>query len=206
MSGADTFLSRWSRRKRQAEPDPAAQPPAEAESATPPEPAPPAEPVLSDEDLAALPRIEDLTPNTDIRAFLRPGVPAALKNAAMRRMWLLTPAIRDYRDPAVDYAWDWNTPGGVPGDGCAPSADSAARMLRDLVEPRQPRPAAPVPEAADTPGDAPAPAEPAAPAEALAQDAPPEPPAPPSSEPRDIAGQISPAAAARRRHGGALPS
>lgn len=211
MSGADTFLSRWSRRKRQAEPDPAEQPPTEAESPGLPDPAPPAEPVLSDEDLAALPRIEDLTPDTDIRAFLRPGVPAALKNAAMRRMWLLTPAIRDYRDPAVDYAWDWNTPGGVPGDGCAPSAESAARMLRDLVEPRQPRPADPAPEAADTPGDAPAPAapppaEPAPPAKALAQDAPPEPSAPPPPEPRDSAGQISPAPAARRRHGGALPS
>jgi hypothetical protein len=67
---------------------------------------------------------------------LRAGVPRQLRNAAMRRMWMLTPAIRDYSDPAVDYAWDWNTPGGVPGDGIGPSPEKAASMLRELLKPR----------------------------------------------------------------------
>jgi hypothetical protein len=44
-------------------------------------------------------------------------VPQILRNAAMRRMWVLDPAIRDYVDPALDYAYDWNIPGGVPGNG-----------------------------------------------------------------------------------------
>lgn len=131
----DSFLSRWSRRKAEArveEAPPA--PPAEVV-----EPLPPAAPAtLTDEELAALPKIEDLVSGDDIRAFLRPGVPNTLKNAALQKMWLLTPAIRDYRDPAVDYAWDWNTPGGVPGDGAAPSPERALQMMRDLFAPRPP--------------------------------------------------------------------
>lgn len=138
------FLGRWSRVKRTAARSvPEAEPVPEPEAGTDPElspeaEAPPEEPAaqLSEEELAALPRIEDLVPGSDIRPFLRPGVPRALKNAAMRRMWMLTPAIRDHNDPAVDYAWDWNTPGGVPGDGVAPSPERAAEMLKSLMSPR----------------------------------------------------------------------
>jgi hypothetical protein len=135
MTEDDSFFSRWSRRKRAphgAPPADASAPPPEADpladSATPPE-------TLTEDELAALPRIEDLSEGSDITAFLRPGVPRALKNAARRQVWMATPAIRDYRDPAVDYAWDWNTPGGVPGDGCAPSPERATRMLRNLLSP-----------------------------------------------------------------------
>lgn len=200
MTGADSFLSRWSRRKRLAEPDPPASPPVEAEAAAPPDLAPPPEPVLSDEELAALPRIEDLTPDTDIRGFLRPGVPAALKNAAMRRMWLLTPAIRDYRDPAVDYAWDWNTPGGVPGDGCAPSPERAAEMLRELLDPPKP---APSESGADPQAE---PADEAAAALPPAEDRPSAPDTPAEAEKPGFANTMPDVAPPRRRHGGALPS
>src|SRR5688572_28804209 len=34
-----------------------------------------------------LPRVEDLKPESDLSAFLRKGVPEALKLAALRRMW-----------------------------------------------------------------------------------------------------------------------
>jgi hypothetical protein len=135
----DGFLGRWSRLKRKAavpEPDVASAP--EPLSAEAPHVVHSSEPVaLSAEELAALPRIEDLVEGSDIRAFLRAGVPRDLRNAALRRIWMLTPAIRDYRDPAVDYAWDWNTPGGVPGDGAAPSPERAAEMLRTLLAPRE---------------------------------------------------------------------
>lgn len=138
----DGFFSRWSRRKRSEDAN-AAEAEAEAppvsdqssDAAPPPEPAAdPRRAPITPEDLAALPKVEDLVPGADIRGFLRPGVPAALKNAALRRMWLLTPAIRDHADPAVDYAWDWNTPGGVPGDGLAATPERAAEMLRALRE------------------------------------------------------------------------
>lgn len=135
----EPFLNRWSKRKRAAE--------APTEPAPEPDPLPEAAPsdTISDEELAALPAIEDLSFGTDIRPFLRKGVPQALRNAALRKMWLLTPAIRDHADPAVDYAWDWNTPGGVPGDGAAPSPERVAQMMREFLAPR-PAPE-PAPEA-----------------------------------------------------------
>lgn len=134
----DSFFNRWSQRKRAARadlPTPVQSEDADAEDSR--EDAsgekPPAVPrAITEEELAALPPVEELTPQSDLRPFLRPGVPEALKNAARRRMWSLTPAIRDHADPAVDYAWDWNTPGGVPGDGVAPLREVARRMLDDL--------------------------------------------------------------------------
>jgi hypothetical protein len=130
----DTFFSRWSKRKRGADTPtaPEAQAPATDGVATPE-----SDEALSEEDLAALPLPDAFTLETDIRPFLQKGVPAAMRNAALRKKWLLTPSIRDHADPAVDYAWDWNTPGGVPGDGLGPSAEKAAEMLRDLTAPRQ---------------------------------------------------------------------
>ncbi|WP_322894207.1 MULTISPECIES: DUF3306 domain-containing protein [unclassified Yoonia] len=127
-----SFLGRWSRNKRA---QPVTEEPVD-EVATAPEPEV-VEESLSDEDIAALPALDDLTPQTDIRVFLQKGVPQALRNAALRRKWMLVPGIRDHKDPAVDYAWDWNTPGGVPGDGAAPSPERAAQMLRELFAPRR---------------------------------------------------------------------
>jgi len=107
------FLARWSRRKRAAragiavpEPQPAEPLPAQDQPAAAPEPEEPL-------DLSTLPKLEDLTPDSDITVFLRKGVPVSLRNAALRRIWSLDPAIRDYVGP-VDYGWDWNTAGGVP--------------------------------------------------------------------------------------------
>jgi hypothetical protein len=132
----DGFLGRWSRLKP-AQVRPAPAPGAVEEPSPDPAPPEPEPEALTEEELAALPRIEELTEGSDIRPFLRAGVPRSLRNAALRRMWMLTPAIRDHRDPAVDYAWDWNTRGGVPGDGVAPSPERAAEMLRDLLAPRE---------------------------------------------------------------------
>lgn len=139
MSGED-FFSRWSRRKRevrQAE-TAAPRPPELAEEASDAvEPLGRAEtaegalpdPELTPEEVAALPPIDALTPETDLSAFFRKGVPAALRNAALRRMWSLDPAIRDYVGDARDYAWDWNTPGGVPGFEPLASADEVYATL-----------------------------------------------------------------------------
>jgi len=129
------FVERWAARKAatreqaRAEP-PASEDPVEAAAETP---APPPAAPISDEDLAALPSVDTLIEGSDIKAFLRPGVPAALKNAALRKMWLATPAIRDHKDIAVDYAWDWNTPGGVPGDGGPLNPERVAQWVRELA-------------------------------------------------------------------------
>ncbi len=206
--GDDGFLSRWSRRKRDtAATQPGTPPEGPLDLPVEPETGPDAPPdahpdPIADAELAALPRIEDLTAGSDITGFLRPGVPRALKNAALRQIWMATPAIRDYCDPAVDYAWDWNTPGGVPGDGCAPAPEVAARMMRDLFAPRAPQtppaadPAAPQDDSPvpSTPDAAPDDAAPVQTAAADAHDA-----AALDDEP---AAEPTPP---RRRHGGALP-
>src|SRR5215213_2775511 len=136
MSGE--FLSRWSRLKEEARrsergPQPDA---AEASAEAPPLEADPAsvlsEAELTPEELAALPKVEEITAASDISGFLRRGVPDALRNAALRRMWTLDPAIRDFVGEARDYAYDWNTPGGVPGAGALDPADDVAAMVRGI--------------------------------------------------------------------------
>lgn len=72
---------------------------------------------ITPEELAALPPVEEITDPADFSRYLRKGVPLVLRNAAMRRLWMLDTAIRHYVDPALDYAYDWNIPGGVPGNG-----------------------------------------------------------------------------------------
>lgn len=155
MSGPD-FLSRWSRRKRAA----AAETPPVREVATPPETpraepeapqaegeAPQAEPGTAliapapdepglrvAEEIARLPALETLTSETDLAPFLRAGIPKLLRNAALRRMWSLDPAIRDYVSEAREYAYDWNVVGGVPGQGPMLPTDDIAAMLRDIFE------------------------------------------------------------------------
>ena len=194
------FFSRWSQRKRKAQ----VEPPPEEQPEDAPE-APPELDAITPEELEALPKVDELTEGADIRPFLRKGVPQALRNAALRRMWMLTPAIRDYQNPAVDYAYDWNTPGGVPGDGAAPSLEKAAQMVREIVAPRT-NPQAEAEAEADDVDENPAERR------AAAQDEAAEPTparvadttdARPSTSAPDTPSDA--AAAPRRRHGGALP-
>jgi hypothetical protein len=123
----DGFLGRWSRLKRQA---PAASPPAAGPVPAAPGPEPddrPRDPetgALLDPDwIASLPDIAELTAESDLSAFMRPGVPESLRREAMRAMWTLDPAIRDFVSPALDYALDYNTPGAAPGYGPLSAAD-----------------------------------------------------------------------------------
>jgi Protein of unknown function (DUF3306) len=123
MSG--DFLSRWSRRKLDTRAPP--------ESTPEPQPDPaPAEPDLTPEEIAALPKPDELTPETDLTVFFRKGVPELLRNAALRRMWSLDPAIRDHVGDARDYAYDWNVPGGVPGNGPLLPTDDVDAMVRQV--------------------------------------------------------------------------
>lgn len=124
MSDPDGFLARWSRRKQEAR---HRQPP-------PVEPPIPGHPEASAEEPEAppeLPPVESITAETDISVFLAKGVADSIRNAALRRMWSLDPAIRDYVGDARDYAYDWNTPGGVPGFGpIDPSYDVEGTIAR----------------------------------------------------------------------------
>jgi hypothetical protein len=124
-----SFLSRWSQRKQEAK-QPERDKPIEADVPSAPVAESDAEPEF---DLSSLPKLEDLTETTDITVFLRKGVPESLRNAALRKSWALDPAIRNYVNPALDYAYDWNTPGGVPGSSEIGSGVDIARMVSQIM-------------------------------------------------------------------------
>jgi len=83
--------------------------------------------------LSGLPKLEDLNETSDITAFLRKGVPESLRNAALRKSWALDPAIRNYVNPALEYAYDWNTPGGVPGNSEIGAGVDVARLVSQVM-------------------------------------------------------------------------
>jgi Protein of unknown function (DUF3306) len=149
------FLARWSQRKQEAKQ------PERDERVADPDPAGPATEaeVPPEFDLSSLPSLDDLTPETDITAFLRKGVPEDLRNAALRKSWALDPAIRNYVNPALDYAYDWNTPGGVPGSSELGVGMDVARLVSQIMGTgeSEAEPSIPVAETRTEMTDAPAP-------------------------------------------------
>jgi hypothetical protein len=125
-----SFLARWSQRKRDAQQPDREAPATEAD--VPSGPAAESDPVPQ-YDLSSLPILEDMTATTDITAFLRKGVPEHLRNAALRKSWALDPAVRNYVNPALDYAYDWNTPGGVPGSSEIGAGMDVARLVSQIM-------------------------------------------------------------------------
>lgn len=134
MSEDRNFLSRWSRKKREAEelPPQAAAPaakdtePKESTALAAPADGTKATRTEADEpkfDLASLPTLDSIGPDTDIRQFLRAGVPAELTRAALRRAWASDPAIRDYIGLSEN-SWNFNEPGAMYGfDASDPGVD-----------------------------------------------------------------------------------
>jgi hypothetical protein len=146
MNTDDSFIARWSRRKQQAAeekqkpragtgkdehraPHTGAVPAAsEGRGRLPGLPAAAPDDVEQAFDPATLPPIETIVAGTDIRAFLRTGVPAALTKAALRRAWTADPAIRDFIEVAENQ-WDFTDPAAIPGFGPLQATDN----LRQLV-------------------------------------------------------------------------
>ena len=240
MSEEENFLTRWSRRKRAAadqdaelsaarEPEPEATEPGpestkDGAKAGAPKQDVAAEPAAELEfDLTSLPPIESIVAETDIRPFLRPGVPADLTRAALRRAWSVDPAIRDYIGPSEN-SWDFTAagPNGVPGfDFGDPGVDvrALAEQLFGRVDEATEQSSAPPAPDAPTGDEAPqAPSIAAAPATPKDHDllkAEPNRNAVQSADVADqdlTASQQQPDEAAadvepvRRRHGSALPS
>jgi Protein of unknown function (DUF3306) len=156
---SEKFLSRWSRRKREAG---AVTSPREVDApkrsegaagegafpqAGPVEGAPHPNPLPASRgegaeapasapppafDAASLPSIESIAAGTDISVFLKPGVPVDLARAALRRAWVADPAIRDFVGLAEN-AWDFNAPGGVPGFEPLRAVDDVQRLAAQLM-------------------------------------------------------------------------
>lgn len=208
MAEREAFLRRWARLKqRQGAADGTAAPDDLAPAAEPDAaglPLPGSEPHEAGTafDLADLPAIETLTAESDVRAFLRPGVPEAMRNAALRRIWSLDPAIRDFVGLA-DYAWDYNDPTSGAGLGpLGPDVDLEQLLAHALGR---------APARANSPDETPSEEE----AALLAKRAQDSAPIPPPKDDRDGLGESTALAAWNkpadeepslpRRHGGALP-
>ncbi|MCB1482070.1 MAG: DUF3306 domain-containing protein [Rhodobiaceae bacterium] len=134
MTDKENFLSRWSRLKREPEPEtPATEedaceagPAAEAEH-VPADAAADADAALADADIdkhpdephpAELIDIDSLTKESDFSAFVKKGVPAALQRKALRKLWTLDPVLanldglNDYENIIEDFGITDLKPGG----------------------------------------------------------------------------------------------
>ena len=136
MNDPDNFLSRWSRRKRQAGEDKEKNGTGETVAAPAPEnqqgkPAAPGAAPTPEFDVESLPPIETISAETDITAFMRTGVPETLKHAALRRAWASDPVIRDFVGLNENF-WDAAGPDGILGFGDLDPNLDVQRMVSEL--------------------------------------------------------------------------
>src|SRR5260370_8882303 len=138
MTEPENFLKRWSKRKlaerdRSKDEHAANQPPVEHDASAAEPPQIDGMVKASDETfgLADLPAIDSIAANTDVTAFLRPGVPPDLTRAALRRAWTSDPAIRDFVG-LVESGWDFNNPSAMAGFG-AITADDVAQLASKII-------------------------------------------------------------------------
>lgn len=129
MTGPENFVSRWSRLKRGS---------AKVRETAPAESAPPSDAVATTTpaspsfDPASLPPIESIAIDTDIRAFLQSGVPTELAQAALRRVWVSDPAIRDFIGIAENQ-WDFTDPTSIPGFGPLRETDDVPSLVAQAL-------------------------------------------------------------------------
>jgi hypothetical protein len=216
MNDPDNFLSRWSRRKQEAgersekKEEAADKPPAEPVTENEPVRAAsaPASTPIPKFDVESLPSIESISAETDITAFMRAGVPEALKRAALRRVWSSDPAIRDFVGLNENF-WDAAGPDGILGFGDLDPNLDVQRMISELFG-ETPRQETPTESGTDRMAESPA-----LPVQIRAEgtEVPQASPTPPEDVPQrdeNAAAQTEPLEAApekkiSRRHGGAMP-
>ena len=213
MNDPDNFLSRWSRRKREAGEDKEKNRTGETVAAPAPEnqqgkPAAPGAAPTPEFDVESLPPIETISAETDITAFMRTGVPETLKHAALRRAWASDPVIRDFVGLNENF-WDAAGPDGIPGFGDLDPNLDVRRMVSELFGETPRQDTQPVLEA-DRVADSSA-----LPTDNLPEAAdPPQATLPPAEElpqrNENAAAQIEPSESVpekkiSRRHGGAMP-
>ena len=125
MAEPPGLLARWSRlkqgeREKALRDDP---PPALALADSP---EPPGDP------LDELPAIESLTKDSDFRAFMRPGVPEALRNQALRKLWG-SDSVYANLDALLEYGEDFAAPFRMAG-----VVATVYRVLEGMPEPEKP--------------------------------------------------------------------
>ena len=223
MNDPDNFLSRWARRKREAdegkvkekekEKEKKEERAGEARAGSTPENEPARPDSAPDApspkfDVESLPPIEAISAETDITAFMRAGVPETLKHAALRRAWSADPAIRDFMGPTENY-WDAAGPDGIPGFGDLDPNLDVRRMVSELFG-EAPRQDVPSESGADRVADSSIPPIQDAPEAANPQQVALAPAANAPQRNENAATQTEPSESAPekkipRRHGGAIP-
>ena len=121
----EPFLSRWSRRKRQAE---VAEPEPAADMIAAPPPDPPTDQAVPPSAPPDLPPIDSLTRESDYRPFLAANVPEALHRAALRALWRSDPLLANL-DGLNDYDGDFTIAGSA-----APPVRTVWRIGREVAE------------------------------------------------------------------------
>jgi hypothetical protein len=162
----DSFFSRWSRRKVQVRtgqplpPEPVLAPlqaPAVAVPVARSEPAAPAPATADDvpaqptEEAPPLPTLDDvarLTPASDFSTFVARGVPADVRNAAVKK--LFTDPHFNVMDGLDIYIDDYSKPSPLSVADMAKMV--GAQFLKLVDDPNEPKPAAAVPPPASLPG------------------------------------------------------
>ncbi|HEY6381351.1 MAG TPA: DUF3306 domain-containing protein [Pseudolabrys sp.] len=141
MNDRENFISRWSRRKREAADEKAqGEQPGIADAAKETdrsaslnsEESKLANADAAEFDPASLPPIESIEAGTDISAFLRDGVPSELRHAALRRAWSADASIRDFVGLNENYWSDVTGPAGVAGFGDLDPGVDVKRMVSEL--------------------------------------------------------------------------
>ncbi len=139
MNDEENFISRWSRRKREVADEPPKPKKADPTQTIDPldeEPGPGSQVSAASSakefDISSLPPINSIGAGTDITAFMQPGVPGALRHAALRRAWAADPAIRNFVGLNENY---WNDAAGAaaaPGFGDLDPGVDVKRMVSEL--------------------------------------------------------------------------
>ncbi len=125
------FLGRWAKRKQAVH----------RQNATPqtvPEVLP--EPVSerATEELP-LPSLDSIVPGSDLTAFFQKHVPEALRTAALRKLWVTDPEIKNFIEMA-DYQWDFNNPDSIPGWSSSIEGVDVKAMLEKVMGLEKPAP------------------------------------------------------------------
>ncbi len=155
MADPAAFLARWSRLKRRArsEARSGSARPQQAEPVPRPIPARDAPPQPAPKPAAELPPIESLGKDSDYTAFMRPDVPDALRNQALRKLWQSDPVFANL-DGLVEYGEDFGAAfklgsavatvyrvlEGMPGPAEEETAGTAESSADSVAPPSEPRP------------------------------------------------------------------
>jgi hypothetical protein len=84
-------------------------------------------------DPTALPPLDSIDAQTDIKIFLHPDVPDEMRLPALRRAWSVNPAIRDFKGLA-ELDWDFNATNSAYGFGQLDPRLDVKQMLAQLLQ------------------------------------------------------------------------